>query len=301
MKATFFMTYIMVDGWAGIANEILRVKPLVIYHLKNMFIVKTERDRERAMDPGSIGLGENLPSLQLYFLLGLVYAVVTPLLLPFIIIFFAFAFLVYRHQIINVYNQEYESAAAFWPQVHSRIIASLLISHVTLFGLMSTKKAAFSTPLLIFLPLLTIWFHKYCKSRFEPAFRKYPLEEAMEKDNIEHASEPNLNLKSFLANAYLHPIFHLFEETAKEEESQETVEVRIDKAQQQHRQEETHVRSSPQYHHEEGHFRSTHETHYHHESHVSRSTQYHHEGIHVRSDTDSPSPPHFIYHYDIQP
>lgn len=79
-------------------------------------------------------------------------------------------------QIINVYNQEYESAAAFWPQVHSRIIASLLISHVTLFGLMSTKEAAYSTPLLIFLPLLTIWFHKYCKSRFEPAFRKYPLE-----------------------------------------------------------------------------------------------------------------------------
>jgi hypothetical protein len=113
----------------------------------------------------------------------------------------------------------------------------------------------------------------------------------MEKDNMEHASEPNLNLKSFLANAYLHPIFHLFEEPAKEEESQETVEVRIDKAQQQQQQqqrdhqEETHVRSS---------------SHYHHESHVSRSTQYH-EGIHVRSDTDSPSPPHFIYHYDIQP
>lgn len=99
MKATFFMTYIMVDGWAGIANEILRVKPLVIYHLKSMFIVKTERDREKAMDPGSIGLAENIPSLQLYFLLGLVYAVVTPILLPFIIVFFAFAFLVYRHQV----------------------------------------------------------------------------------------------------------------------------------------------------------------------------------------------------------
>lgn len=127
-------------------------------------------------------------------------------------------------------------------------------------------------------------------------------QEAMAKDTIEHASEPNLNLKSFLANAYLHPIFHLFEQTAKEEE---TVEVRIDKAEkQQHRHEEdedgTHVRSSSQYR-EETHFRSTHEVHYHHEeSHVSRSTQYH-EGIHVRSDTDSPSPPHFVYHYGIQP
>ncbi|CAN6460970.1 unnamed protein product [Victoria cruziana] len=99
MKATFFMTYVMVDGWAGIASEILRLKSLVIYHLKNMFLVKTERERENAMDPGSLELPENLPKLQLYFLLGLVYAVVSPLLLPFIIIFFGFAFLVYRHQV----------------------------------------------------------------------------------------------------------------------------------------------------------------------------------------------------------
>jgi hypothetical protein len=79
-------------------------------------------------------------------------------------------------QIVNVYNQQYESAAAFWPHVHSRIIASLLISQLLLLGLLSTKKAANSTPLLVILPILTLSFHKYCKIRFEPAFRKYPLE-----------------------------------------------------------------------------------------------------------------------------
>ncbi|OAY66587.1 CSC1-like protein [Ananas comosus] len=250
MKATFFMTFIMVDGWAGIASEILRVKPLVIYHLKNMFLVKTERDREKAMDPGSIGLPETLPTLQLYFLLGLVYAVITPILLPFILIFFAFAFLVYRHQIINVYNQEYESAGAFWPHVHSRIIASLLISQLLLLGLLGTKKAAYSTPLLIFLPVLTLWFHSYCKSRFEPAFRKYPLEEAMEKDIMERAAEPNLNLKAYLADAYLHPIFHAFED-------EEMGQVRVDKG-------ESHI-ASP-----------------------------------IRSENNSPSPPHYVYHYEFE-
>ncbi|KAG8486518.1 hypothetical protein CXB51_019994 [Gossypium anomalum] len=104
MKATFFITYIMVDGWAGIAGEILRLKPLVIFHLKNMFLVKTERDREQAMDPGSVDYPETLPSLQLYFLLGIVYAVVTPILLPFILIFFAFAYLVYRHQMHPIFR-----------------------------------------------------------------------------------------------------------------------------------------------------------------------------------------------------
>ncbi|KAL8536450.1 hypothetical protein ACS0TY_011891 [Phlomoides rotata] len=232
MKATFFITYIMVDGWAGVAGEILRLKPLVIFHLKNIFIVKTDRDLDRAMDPGGVELRETLPSLQLYFLLGIVYMVVTPILLPFILIFFAFAYFVYRHQIINVYNQQYESAAAFWPHVHGRIIASLLISQLLLLGLLSTKKAANSTPFLVALPILTLAFHKYCKNRFEPAFRKYPLEEAMSKDTQDRTSESDVDLKSYLADAYLHPIFHSFVEV-------DLVEVKVDKDQDQV-QDETH-------------------------------------------------------------
>ncbi|XP_048229587.1 uncharacterized protein LOC8277981 [Ricinus communis] len=207
MKATFFITYIMVDGWAGIAGEVLMLKPLIIFHLKNFFLVKTEKDREEAMHPGSLGFNTGEPRIQFYFLLGLVYATVTPTLLPFIIVFFAFAYVVFRHQIINVYDQEYESGAAFWPDVHGRVITALIISQVLMIGLLSTKRAAQSTPFLIVLPVLTIWFHRFCKGRYEPAFVKYPLQEAMMKDTLERAREPNLNLKPFLQNAYRHPVF----------------------------------------------------------------------------------------------
>ncbi|EYU23284.1 hypothetical protein ABFS82_01G055800 [Erythranthe guttata] len=238
MKATFFITYIMVDGWAGIAGEILRLKYLVIFHLKNMFIVKTERDLDKAMNPGGVDFPETLPCLQLYFLLGLVYMVVTPILLPFILIFFAFAYFVYRHQVINVYNQQYESAAAFWPHVHGRIVASLLISQLLLLGLIGTKKAANSTPLLVVLPILTLTFHKYCKNRFEPAFRKYPLEEAVSKDEQDRATGSEIDLKSYLADAYLHPIFHSFEEV-------DLVEVKVENAPAQPQAEaKAHIESS---------------------------------------------------------
>ena len=89
----------MVDGWAGVAGEILRLKPFVIFHLKNFFLVKTEKDREEAMDPGQIDFYATEPRIQLYFLLGLVYAPVTPVLLPFMIFFFGFAYLIFRHQV----------------------------------------------------------------------------------------------------------------------------------------------------------------------------------------------------------
>lgn len=91
----------MVDGWSGIAAEVLMLKPLIIYHLKNFFLVKTEKDREEAMDPGSIGFNTGEPRIQLYFLLGLVYAAVTPTVLPFIIIFFGLAYVVFRHQVMR--------------------------------------------------------------------------------------------------------------------------------------------------------------------------------------------------------
>ncbi|KAK3023079.1 hypothetical protein RJ639_043094 [Escallonia herrerae] len=198
-KATFFISYIMVDGWAGIAAEIFRLVPLVMFHIKNTFLVKTEQDREKAMDPGSLTFASSEPRIQLYFLLGLVYSAVTPILLPFIIVFFAFAYLVFRHQIINVYNQKYESGATFWPDVHRRIIIGMIISQLLLLGLLSTKDAEQSTPFLIALPILTIWFHRFCKGRFES--------DAMVKDTLERATEPNLNLKAYLQDAYIHPVF----------------------------------------------------------------------------------------------
>ncbi|KAF4372586.1 hypothetical protein F8388_027259 [Cannabis sativa] len=218
LKATFFITYIMVDGWAGIAGEILMLKPLIMYHLKNFFLVKTEKDREEAMDPGSLGFNTGEPRIQLYFILGLVYATVTPILLPFIIVFFGFAYLVFRHQIINVYNQEYESGAAFWPDVHSRIIIALIISQLSLMGLLATKGSAEATPVIIVLPILTIWFHRFCKGRYESAFVKYPLQEAMMKDTLERAREPHLNLKGYLQTAYVHPVFKASEEDEEDDD-----------------------------------------------------------------------------------
>ncbi|KAE8672097.1 CSC1-like protein [Hibiscus syriacus] len=207
LKANFFITYIMVDGWAGIAAESLRLVPLILFHLKNAFLVKTEQDRAEAMDPGCIDFAVNEPRIQLYILLGLVYSPITPLILPFIIIFLAFAYVVFRNQIINVYDQKYESAAAFWPDVHKRMIISLVISQLLLLGLLSTKKIGKSYFAVLPLPVLTIWFYTFCKGRFESAFVKFPLQEAMIKDTLERATEPNFNLKAYLKDAYIHPVF----------------------------------------------------------------------------------------------
>jgi len=79
-------------------------------------------------------------------------------------------------QVINVYEPRYERAASFWPFIHRNIIIALLITHITLMGLFSIKKAVASTPFLLPLPILTIVFHLYCGQKFLPAFKNYPLQ-----------------------------------------------------------------------------------------------------------------------------
>lgn len=74
-------------------------------------------------------------------------------------------------------------------------------------GLLSTKRAAASTPVLLALPVLTMGFHMYCKGRFEPAFIRYPLQEAMNKDTVERDVTEPMNLKRYLQNAYVPPVF----------------------------------------------------------------------------------------------
>ncbi|KAF2608055.1 hypothetical protein F2Q68_00044800 [Brassica cretica] len=74
-------------------------------------------------------------------------------------------------------------------------------------GLLGTKHAALAAPFLIALPVLTIGFHHFCKGRYEPAFVRYPLQEAKMKDTLESAREPNLNLRGYLQSAYVHPVF----------------------------------------------------------------------------------------------
>ncbi|OMP04996.1 hypothetical protein COLO4_09140 [Corchorus olitorius] len=92
-------------------------------------------------------------------------------------------------QVINVYDHNYESGALFWPDVHHRLIISILIFQL-LIGLLSTKQVKQSTIALLPPPVLTFWFHRYCKGRFESAFVRFLLQEAMIKDTLERAMEP---------------------------------------------------------------------------------------------------------------
>ncbi|GAQ91055.1 early-responsive to dehydration stress-related protein [Klebsormidium nitens] len=206
-KSTFFITYIMVDGWAGSSAEILQLIPLILYHLRMALLVRTAEDRFQALNLRPVIYETVVPSLLFYILIGLVYSCVSPLLLPFIFIHFGLGYVVYRNQIINVYERAYESNGRFWPYIHSRIVTCLYVMQITLIGVFILKDAKQQTPFLFPLPVLTFLFNRWCKDAFFPSFARYSIESAMTKDTLDWARADSVDPISFVKDAYLHPAF----------------------------------------------------------------------------------------------
>ncbi|KAK9283580.1 hypothetical protein L1049_011829 [Liquidambar formosana] len=181
-QADFFMTYILTDGLSGFSLEILQPGLLFWDFIKSQTF---SRGKKKSPYLYSLPYFRVIPFVSLSILIGMVYAVVAPLLLPFLIGYFFLGYVVYINQIQNVYEIVYETCGQYWPYIHHYIIVGIILMQITmigLFGLKSKPAASISTiPLL----LLTIIFNEYCKIRFLPTFCHYPIQNAVENDELD--------------------------------------------------------------------------------------------------------------------
>ncbi|CAD5312273.1 unnamed protein product [Arabidopsis thaliana] len=134
-QAGFFMTYCFTSGWAGLACEIMQPVGL-IWNLIAKVIVK---NKEESYETLRFPYHTEIPRLLLFGLLGFTNSVIAPLILPFLLIYFFFAYLIYKNQIINVYITKYESGGQYWPVFHNTTIFSLILSQVIALGFFGLK------------------------------------------------------------------------------------------------------------------------------------------------------------------
>ncbi|XP_074334763.1 CSC1-like protein At3g54510 isoform X2 [Apium graveolens] len=181
-QADFFMTYILTSGLSGFSLEILQPGLLVLNYIK---LHTWGRGKNKNPYLYSLPYYRIIPFICLFILIGMVYAVVAPLLLPFLIGYFALGYVVFIHQIQEVYETTYETCGQYWPYIHHYIVIALVIMQITMIGLFGMKakpSASFATiPLLI----VTLLFNEYCKMRFLPSFNNYSVQDAAKNDELD--------------------------------------------------------------------------------------------------------------------
>ncbi|XVF82089.1 hypothetical protein PTKIN_Ptkin16aG0016000 [Pterospermum kingtungense] len=184
-QADFFITYILTEGLSGFSFEILQPGLLLWDFLKSHTY---RRGKEKDLYLYSLQYFRIIPTVSISILIGIVYAVIAPMMLPFLIVYFFLGYAVYITQIQDVYDTVYDTFGQFWPFIHHYIFVAIVLMQITmigLFGLKSKPAASISTiPLL----LLTIMFNEYCKIRFLPTFQAYSIQNAVENDELDEKS-----------------------------------------------------------------------------------------------------------------
>ncbi|KHG29773.1 Membrane protein [Gossypium arboreum] len=179
-QATFFTTYVLTSGWASLSFEVIQLFPLLCNGFRRFIL----RRQEEPCSNHALTFPHHteIPRLLLFGLLGFTCSIMAPLILPFLLVYFFLAFLVYRNQILNVYVPKYESGGQFWPVVHNTTIFSLVLTQVIALGVFGIKRSPVASGFTIPLIFLTLLFNEYCRQRFSPVFKRSPAQVLIEMD-----------------------------------------------------------------------------------------------------------------------
>ncbi|CAM0875499.1 unnamed protein product [Alopecurus aequalis] len=94
LQATFFTTYVLTSGWASLSSELMQLFGL-IWNFVRKYILRKKDDSDLIF---SFPYHTELPKVLLFGLLGFTCSVLAPLILPFLLIYFFLAYVVYRNQ-----------------------------------------------------------------------------------------------------------------------------------------------------------------------------------------------------------
>lgn len=90
------MTYVLTSGWASLSCELMQPFGL----LCNLFYIFILRNKDvTTYGTLTFPYHTEVPRILLFGLFGFVYSTLSPLILPFLLVYFSLAYLVYRNQV----------------------------------------------------------------------------------------------------------------------------------------------------------------------------------------------------------
>ncbi|GAB4852420.1 hypothetical protein Ancab_016615 [Ancistrocladus abbreviatus] len=175
----FFMTYVLTSGWTSLACELVQLYPLVFNFIWKVIFKQKHGPFDEAW---TFPFHTEVPRILLFVLLGFVFAILAPLILPLLLVYFFLAYLVYRNQILNVYLFEYDSGGRYWPIIQNTTIFSLVLGQIIAVGLFVLKKSTVCSGFTILLIGFTVLFNEYCRRRFHLVFNYIAAHVLIEMD-----------------------------------------------------------------------------------------------------------------------
>ncbi|KAJ3333288.1 hypothetical protein HDU76_009775 [Blyttiomyces sp. JEL0837] len=143
--------YVMIQALAILPGQLLLIGPILLTWIFRLspWSRTSPRDRSDAYYPSlltSINYGIAYTVPVVVWVVGLTYAAIAPLILPFCALFFAVAYFIFKYQLLYVHVPKYETGGMLTPIVARRMLIGIIIFQFTMMAVLAIKYGASGVP-----------------------------------------------------------------------------------------------------------------------------------------------------------
>lgn len=129
-----------------------------------------------------INYGTTIPTVIYIAFVALIYWVIAPILLVIAASFFFLSYLSYKYLYVNVIVRKYESGGKFWYGIYYYSMVGLMISVITIVGLLALKQGVAQVFSLVPLFIVIIISWRYTEKCFKQSSLDLPMSSAVAHD-----------------------------------------------------------------------------------------------------------------------
>lgn len=145
--------------------------------------MRTQRQIDDDKKPPSIVWGQRVPPFVFVFLVAIIYMPIVPIMSIFGLIYFGVNYLVWKHQCLHVYAQEFEGGGeATWIRLFNFLMLCLYMGEIIFIAYMGIKEAPAQSAMGFVPFVVTILVHMYLGRKIIAPLRNLALEVAADVD-----------------------------------------------------------------------------------------------------------------------
>lgn len=164
----FSLSYVVFQALAILPLQLLQLPVVLGRAFGRLLWARTPREHAELNAPPQLYAGSVYPAALIVFTLCIVYSIVSPLVTIFGAIYFALAYVIYKHKLLFVFYKSYESRGQAWPLSTNRCIWALLLFQLFQLSLFSVRKQLLLSALTLPLLAFTAWFGRFLDRTFGP-------------------------------------------------------------------------------------------------------------------------------------
>ncbi|KAK0312910.1 hypothetical protein LTR01_002573 [Friedmanniomyces endolithicus] len=181
--STYFFQYLLVQALSNSSGALLQFVSLFLWFLFARTMDNTPRQKwRRQITLNNLQWGSFFPPFTNFAVIGIVYSVIAPFILFFMLIIFGLFWIVYRYNVLYVYQFRNDTGGLLFPTAVNQLFVGIYVMEICLSGYFFIARSPAGTAncipqgaIMVAVGILTIIYQWLLNKRFNPLFRYLPI------------------------------------------------------------------------------------------------------------------------------